>query len=131
MRILIAVVLALGCPALAAAGEGISLLPGDTASVKATAITCVVESGAIRCSKDGGLTARLSKDGKVRVERGTHRVFARTLATTGARHLRLGVSGGFDVGGTPIECHTYVDRGRTISCSTISAQGGLPKSFGF
>jgi hypothetical protein len=125
VRLAAALIAALACASSAAADEGINLLPRDTVAVKATAIACTVQTGAIRCVS-GRLSATLAKDGKVHVAKG-----ARTLFAAHSRHLRLGNLAGFDIGGTPIECHVYDDRARTMSCSTISASGGLPRSYGF
>jgi hypothetical protein len=115
-------------PSAAVADEGITLLTGDTASVRGTSVTCVVQSTSIRCTTKAGLTATLSGTGKVQVTKGTRRLFPLGAR---ARHLRLGDSDGFFVGGGAGFCHVYTATARTLSCYASDAKGGLAGTYGF
>jgi hypothetical protein len=116
---------------LATADEGITLLAGDTAAVKGTTVACTVQLDSIRCVSKSGFTASLSDSGKVRLTKGAHQVFPRSTSSARARHLQVGVSDGFFVGGGLILCHVYVTTARTLSCYKSDAKGGIAGSYGF
>jgi hypothetical protein len=116
---------ALFTPALAAADEAPTLLPGGTATIKGTHIACHTTSVSVTCSKPGGLTATLAKAGKVHVASGSRSLFA------AGPSMRLGVDDGFMTANAPIYCHVYVAQARTITCSTIVPAGGRPNTYGF
>jgi hypothetical protein len=115
---------------LAAADEGITLLPGDTAAVKGTSVACTVQAAAIRCQSKSGLTATLSSTGKVQLTKGASRLFPRSTSSASARHLQVGVSDGFFAPGLVL-CHVYVSTAKTLSCYKSDAKGGIAGSYGF
>jgi hypothetical protein len=116
---------------LAAADEGITLLNGDSASVKGTTVACTVQADSITCVSKSGLTASLSDSGKVKLTKGAHQLFPRSTSSARARHLQVGVSQGFFVGSGLILCHVYVATAKTLSCYKSDAKGGIAGSYGF
>jgi hypothetical protein len=120
-----AALVALVLPALAAADEAPTLLPGGTALIKGTHVGCRATSVSVTCSKTGALTATLVKAGKVHVAKGSRSLFAAGPV------MRLGIDGGFMTANAPIYCHVYVAQSRTVTCSTIVPAGGRPNTYGF
>jgi hypothetical protein len=116
---------------LATADEGITLLAGDTAAVRGTTVACTVQAASIQCVSKSGLTASLSSAGKVKLTKGAHQLFPRSISSVRARHLRLGVSDGFFVSPGLILCHVYVATARTLSCYQSDAKGGIAGTYGF
>jgi hypothetical protein len=112
-------------PALAAADEAPTLLPGGTAVIKNTHVDCRVTSVSVTCSKAGALTATLVKAGKVHVAKGSRSLFA------AGPLMRLGLDDGFMTANAPIYCHVYAAPSRTVTCSTIVPAGGRPNTYGF
>jgi hypothetical protein len=121
----VATLVALVAPALAAADEAPTLLPGGTAVIKNTHVGCRVTSDSVTCSKPGALSATLAKAGKVHVAKGSRSLFA------AGPLMRLGLDDGFMTANAPIYCHVYAAPGRTVTCSTIVPAGGRPNTYGF
>src|SRR5262245_55760388 len=115
---------------LAAADEGITLLAGDTAAMKGTSVACTVQAASIRCQSKSGLIATLSGTGKVELTKGARHLFPRSTSSARARHLQVGVRGGFFAPGLVL-CHLYVSTARTLSCYRSYAKGGIAGSYGF
>jgi len=124
-RLAATLVLAGALTPLAAADEIPALLPGTTALVKGTPITCTTRGDDVRCTA-GHLTATLSKAGKVGVLRGSG-----TPSRASGKVMRLAVNGGFAPPGASIYCHVYAAPAPTMTCSSIVPAGGIPNTQGF
>jgi hypothetical protein len=121
----IAAVVAAAVPVVAAADEAPTLLPGGTAVVKGSRVSCTVTAASVSCTKTGGLTATLNGKGTVRVTKGSRRLFSTF------KHMRLSVNDGFVLTDPSVYCHVYAAGVPTLSCALVNPVGGLPKTHGF
>ena len=121
---LLALVLAAAVPGVALAAEIPLLLPGASAVIKGTHVSCIATATSVTCTKVGGLSATLVKAGTVRVTKAT--------PTKSSPGRQLGTDGGFLLANAPIYCHVYVvAQLPTITCSSVTAAGGVPNTHGF
>jgi hypothetical protein len=121
---LLALVLAVAVPGVALADEIPSLLPGASAAIKGTHVSCIAAATSVTCAKAGGLSATLVKAGTVRVTKAS--------PTKSAPGRQLGVNGGFLLANANIYCHVYVAAQLpTITCSSVTPAGGVPNTHGF
>ena len=117
-------VLAVAVPGAALADEFPTLLPGASAAVKGTHVSCIAAATSVTCTKVGGLSATLVKAGTERV--------TKALPTKSSPGRKLGNNGGFILANANIYCHVYVATGLpTITCSSITPAGGVPNTHGF
>ena len=112
-------------PVVAVADEAPTLLPGGSAIVKGTHVSCTVTSGSVTCKKAGGLTATLGQSGTVHVTQGSRTLFS------SVKHIQLHNNDGFILAGSSVYCHVYVEVVPTLTCALTLAQGGLPGTHGF
>lgn len=119
-----ALVLAVAVPGVAWAAEIPTLMPGASAAIKGTHVSCIATATSVTCAKLRGLSATLVKAGTVRV--------TKAPPTKSAPGRQLGVNGGFILANADIYCHVYVAaRLPTITCSSVTAAGGVPNTHGF
>jgi hypothetical protein len=105
----------LGLSSVAGAAEVPPLLPGRTASMAGTHVSCKASETFVTCKKVGGLTATIvMQTGVVHVTRDSWRL------TSASKPRVLNNNNGFDVLGTKgigVYCHVYVPSKPTMSCS--------------
>jgi hypothetical protein len=122
--LLLALVLAVAVPGVALAAEIPLLMPGASAAIKGTHVSCIATATSVTCTKVGGLSATLVKAGTVRVTKAT--------PTKSSPGRQLGVNGGFLLANASIYCHVYVAAQLpTITCSSVTPAGGVPNTHGF